>query len=360
MIPRRSFLALAALPTFLKAAGRGSELAPAVSPYDDLATDLSVTRLTDPAVSSILPRASSGPLSRRGNFMLFASDSSGRYEAYRMDLKKGEARQVTEADALMPSSLTLLPNGNTFYYFDGDRLMSASFSTARPTQLYKLEAGFEATGDVHVSSDGLYAALVEKRDSTHRLRLITIRTSSATTLAEDNEEMGAPITRPKRASVLYRRGGGLFLANFDGKQNYKLRVADGEVKQALWSPDGRTVLYLHAPIEEGKPTSLREFVPDSNEDRAIAETSQFAAFDRNGDASVFVGAGGSKVSPYVMLLVRTVKRELTLCEHRAGDPTMVAPMFSPNSQQIYFNSDLHGKPAIYRMDVEKLVEATEQ
>jgi oligogalacturonide lyase len=143
----------------------------------------------------------------------------------------------------------------------------------------------------------------------------------------------------------------LYLANFDGKQNYRLRVAEGGVGQALWSPDGRSVLYLGG-------SSLREFVPDSNEDRTVAETSQFAAFARNADASVFVGAGGSKVSPYVLLLVRAVKRELTLCEHRASNPAMVAPMFSPNSQQIFFNSDIHGKAAIYRMDVEKLVAAT--
>jgi len=174
----------------------------------------------------------------------------------------------------------------------------------------------------------------------------------ATTLAEAEEEMSDPITRPKRASVLYRRGGGLYLANFDGKQNYRLRVSEGGVSQAMWSPDGRSVLYLNA-------SAIREFVPDSNADRAVAQTSQFASFARNGDASVFVGAGGSKVSPYVMLLVRAVKRELTLCEHRASDPAMVTPMFSPNSQQVFFNSDLHGKKAIYRMDVQKLVAATE-
>jgi oligogalacturonide lyase len=75
---------------------------------------------------------------------------------------------------------------------------------------------------------------------------------------------------------------------------------------------------------------------------------------------VFVGASGSKASPYVLLLVRTVKRELTLAEHRASDPALVNPQFSPNSQQVFFASDLHGKPAIYRMDVDRLVSDTAQ
>ena len=49
----------------------------------------------------------------------------------------------------------------------------------------------------------------------------------------------------------------------------------------------------------------------------------------------------------------------TLAEHRASDPKMVAPVFSPNSQRVYFSSDQHGKPAIYTMSVERLVEETE-
>lgn len=270
-----------------------------------------------------------------------------------MDLKKGEARQVSEAAALKPESLRLLPGENRFCYFDGGRLMSSSFAATRATAAYKASDGFESAGGLHVSADGFYVALVEKRGATYRLRLVDMRTSMAMTLAEADEPISEPVTRPKRASVLYLRGGGIYLANFDGKQNYKLRVAEGSVAQAMWSPDGRTVIYL---TSAGK---LREFVPDTNEDKPVADTTQFAAFGRNGDASVFVGSGGGKVSPYVFLLVRAVKRELTLCEHRTSIPASAAPQFSPNSQQVYFNSDLHGKPAIYRMDVEKLVSATE-
>ena len=61
----------------------------------------------------------------------------------------------------------------------------------------------------------------------------------------------------------------------------------------------------------------------------------------------------------MLLLVRAVHREFTLCEHRAGDPAKVSPIFSPNSQSVFFSSDQHGKLAIYRIAVDKLVEATE-
>jgi oligogalacturonide lyase len=116
---------------------------------------------------------------------------------------------------------------------------------------------------------------------------------------------------------------------------------------------------LNYPADRRRLHNIREFVPDTNEDASVADTSQFVGFERNGDASVFAGASGSKASPHVLLLVRAVKRELTLCEHRASDPGMVSPIFSPNSQTVFFVSDRHGKPAIYCMAVEKLVAETD-
>jgi oligogalacturonide lyase len=36
----------------------------------------------------------------------------------------------------------------------------------------------------------------------------------------------------------------------------------------------------------------------------------------------------------------------------------VCPVFSPDSQNVYFRSDRHGKPAIYGMHLDKLIEKT--
>jgi len=205
----------------------------------------------------------------------------------------------------------------------------------------------------------LYAAMIECKDSRYRLQLIAMAKGTVETLAEADGPISDAIPRPRRASVLYRRGEGLWLANYDGKQNYRLRLADGGIGPALWSPDGRSMFYLSYPGDARKLHALREFVPDTNEDTAVSDTSQFVGIGRNADASVFVGASGSKASPYVLLLVRAVKRELTLCEHRASDPLMVSPAFAPNNQRVFFGSDRHGKRAIYSISVERFVEETD-
>lgn len=360
-LSRRWFIAsLATAPGFAtEITGKGKVFPSAVKRYPDGATEFTVTRITDPAHTSLLPPVYCRSIGRKGNFMLCASNATGRFEAFRIDLKNGQSRQLTAAEDLDPASLTLLPDDRGFCYFDGAQLMSASFSTLHARVAYEVGEGFVRERGLTIAEDGQYAAIVARKGDLHRLLLIQMPTGEPTMLAECAEEIRDPIARPRRASILYRRGGGIWLVNYDGKQDYRLRLADGETGPAQWSPDGRAVLYLNYPADAHKLHNLREFATDSNEDRAIADTSQFVQFDSNADASVFIGASGSKASPHVLLLVRAVKRELTLAEHRATNPAIVSPIFSPNSQRIFFGSDLHGKPAIYTMSVEKFVEETD-
>jgi hypothetical protein len=69
-----------------------------------------------------------------------------------------------------------------------------------------------------------------------------------------------------------------------------------------------------------------------------------------------VGASRSKAQPNVVLLLRSAKREMTICQHHASHPLTVWPSFSPDSKRVYFQSDEEGKPAIYSVNVEQLVE----
>lgn len=352
-LSRRWFLASLPAACFSQTFGKGRISPSAFYRYSDPATEFPIQRLTDPTHTSVL----SG-ISRHG-FLICASDNSGRYEAYRIDLKTGLQKQLTDAADLDPHSLVLLPDDRDVAYLDGGNLMTARISSERAHEIYRIPDGYTRGRGLGISEDRLYAALIERKGSRSRLQLIRLAKGTAETLAEGEGEMSDPSARPKRASVLYRRGGGLWLANYEGKQDYRLRVAAGGVGPALWSADGRSIYYLSYPDDSHKLHEIREFVPDSNEDSEISETTQFVGVGRNGDASVFVGASGSRASPYVLLLVRAVRRELTLCEHRATDPLIVRPVFSPNTQRVYFVSDRHGKPAIYSISVERLVEATD-
>ena len=277
-----------------------------------------------------------------------------------MELKSGQSRILTDASDMVSESLMLAADDRNICYLAGRTLFFTNLASMRARSVYQIDEPFEAGRGFNLTEDGLYATLVEQKPGSMRLRLITMRTGSAATLVETSDSIADPMPRPRRAGMLYRRGSGeLWLVNFDAAQNRKLRLAAGGLGPAMWSADGRTVLYLNIPSTPQQLNNIRECTPDSNEDKFIANTSQFAVFNRNSDSSVFIGASGSKASPYVLLLVRSVKRELTLCEHRSSDPPSVAPIFSPNSQRIFFQSDRDGKMAIYAMTVDRLVAETE-
>ena len=357
---RRGFLASVAGASFCSGADKGQLFPSEIRRFADAATELPVFRLTDPSHQSWLPAYYGHAVSRRANFLLYSSDRTGSPEAYQLDLKTGQSRAITQATRLFVESLTLTPDERSVCHLDGGVLFLTNLSNLRPREVYRVPAGFEPGRGFSLSEDGLNAVLVEQAAGASRLRLINVRTGAAVTIAESNEPISDPSPRPRRAGVLYRRGDNeLWVVNYDGAQNRKLRLAAGGLGPAIWSADGRTIFYLNYPSDRKQLNNIRQFTPDTNEDQFISKTTQFVAFNRNGDSSVFVGASGSKASPYVLLLVRSVKRELTLCEHRASDPRMVAPIFAPNSQRIFFQSDRDGKTAIYAMMVDRLVAETE-
>src|SRR5579863_3841924 len=326
--------------------------------YLDPATEFAVTRLTDPQFNSYLPASGNRVLTSRG--LLYASDATGKWEALRMDLKTRESRQLTDATKLDLASLAFLPNERAFYHFDSGKLIETIASNFKAREIYRVPDGFEKIPGAAYSEDGQDAVFVEKRGSRHRLQWLRLAKGAVMTLVESAEEIRDPLLRPGQASLLYRQAGEPWIVNLDGRESRRLPLAEGETRQAQWSADGHTLLYLNQPSDPHKLTNLREFTPNTNTDKLISDTTQFVHFRSNADASVFVGASGSKASPYVLLLVRAVKRELTLAEHRASDPAMVMPMFAPNSQSVFFASDRHGKPAIYWINVERFVSETEE
>jgi hypothetical protein len=117
------------------------------------------------------------------------------------------------------------------------------------------------------------------------------------------------------------------------------------------------VLYLK---RTASLTELREVAVESGEDTLVARTSQFGYFQRNADASVFLGASGRAAQPNLVLLLRSVKRELTVSEHKASSAALTRAAFSVNSSRLVYQTDRAAKMVIYAMNVDKLVEQTDE
>jgi oligogalacturonide lyase len=131
-------------------------------------------------------------------------------------------------------------------------------------------------------------------------------------------------------------------------------AAKGLVSFPFWSADSSRILFLRQ-LESGT-SEIRESSLAGDE-RLVSRTSRFGSFSPNHDASVFVGASASKAQPLIALLLRTGQRELPLCEIHAGEAESATPVFSPDNRRVYFQSEREGKPALYSINTEELVEA---
>ncbi|HUO28862.1 MAG TPA: oligogalacturonate lyase family protein [Bryobacteraceae bacterium] len=355
---RRAFL-VSGLAPLAFAEQKGLMIPSAWHRYTDPSTEFEVLRLTDPAHSSWLPPYYNRAVARRNGFLIYASDQNGTMQACRMDLRNGESHELTEAQSLDPASVAMLADEHSFCYWDGGTLHHASMSRTHARQVYQVAEGWERCAGTSVADDGT-ALIGESRKGASRLQVIGLQKGGARTVVEAPFVLSHPQPRPKRAQILYRQADeALWLVDSDGTQNRKLPLTAGRIGPARWSPDGHTVLYLNLPNDPKELHSIRECTPDQNTDKLVARTSQYAHFGCNANTSVFVGASQNRAAPYILIMLRLTRRELALCEHHASDPAMVAPIFSQDSQHIFFESDRDGKPAIYRIHVEKLVEETE-
>jgi oligogalacturonide lyase len=337
---RRDFVSMAA----------GGVFASEFRRYADPATELEVVRLTNPAFASGLTAPHLRQFTRRADAMVYWSERDGSRQIYRLDLKSGESKQLTSATALDVRTFALSPDDKYLYYFDGPVLQSVTSGLAKPRDVYKITSG-TAPGEFSVASDGS----VLFPDGSRLMRVAIQKTGS---ILEADGKIDLVMARPRHAQLLFRQNGAPWIVNTDGTGKKKLSLAQGGVGEMLWSPAGRSLLYLQVPDDPKQLITLRENFPDDGTDQQIARTSQFAAFAPNADASVFAGASRSRASAYIIILLRVTKRELTLCEHRASDPSIVSIVFAPDSQSIVFVSDRHGKPALYRVPVERFVEET--
>lgn len=349
-ISRRAFVAV------LPFASRAADIYPSQSKrLRDPATEFEITRLTDPSYNSWLIAPPSRSIAR--NSLLYCSDRNGPMQAYRLDIKSGESRQVTNAAKLDRKMVASLPDERTTCYFDDRTLMASNGHRSRT--VYQVEGAWERQPAFTITDDGNHALVVERQRDKWRLRMIPIARGTPSTVVEIDEEISFVRPRPRRASILYGRDASLWLVDYSGENNRKLRTIAGTPAQALWAADGKSFSYLRIPENTAELHEMREHTPDTNDDKRIGATSQFVTFTRNGDASVFAGVSRNKPSPYILLLLRVAHRELTVAEHRARDPRDVTVLFTPNSQRLLWHTDREGKAAIYSFAVEKFVESTE-
>ena len=328
---RRSFLLSGLGARLLAQAGRGAAFPGAVRRYADPMTEFDVYLLTDPAHTSLLPAYYNRAITKNSATLLFTSDRPGSTQAFRMDLKNA-ADAATDRDGEISTQLRSRSRRTTgrSATSPGARSAIAKCATLRDREAVRDPRRLGALPG-HERRAGRHARHLR------RAKGRDVAPAHGDAGARDGAHRGRGAVRHERpdppadarADPLSPRREGLWLVNSDGAQNRQLKLPAGGVGPANWAPDGKTLLYLNFPEDPTQLNTIREQTPDTNTDKLVAKTSQFAHFGFNHDTSVFVGASRNVSSPALLLLLRVTRREFTLCraqgeQRRAGGAAILA------------------------------------
>ncbi len=382
------------LPGFARAAGRGSRVEHGETKVVDELTERSLSRLTDPNVLYHLPHYHHRFLSANNRFLILAGEVGGTRQLHYYDLRRHRTTQLTAGSGIFPYSATLDDEERQMFFLQGDALKRTSMKGRGEHPMARCPRGWQFTGHMSVSAGARTAAVVEMREEDHRddpaeqfaarpqcrIRVIDLVTGKDQIVVTERAWLVHPQLRPGRQELLYGHEGPvgdvedrLRWIGIDGKDGEPIRSAKGgRTDRGYWSPGGEEVRFVHYPDDSLRGATICSVVPETGEERSIARCSAFGWMDENVDGSAFVGASRRPSGPNIYVLFPRLEREITLCEHGAsGKPYPVAgtdgmdydcarpeTVFSADSQWVYFVSDREGKPALYRMQVEDLVEAT--
>lgn len=375
-------------------ARQGSRFEASEVELTDELTGRTLSRLTDPKTLFHFPHYHHRFMSASGRSLIFAGEPDGTRQLFYYDLRRFRATQLTAGSRVYSHSATVDAEERQMYFLQDDALKRSSLKGRGQHTVFRHPGGWRFTGHMSVSSDDRTAVVVEMREDDFRndpteqfaqrpqcrLRLIDLLTGADRVLTTDRAWITHPQLRPGRRELSYRHEGPadqvenrLYWTNIDRHEPVPVRLENGgRIEREYWTPSGAELRFVHYPGRDLRGSTIRAIVPETGEQRRIARCSAFGWAQENRDGTAFVGASRRPSGPNIYVLFPQLDREITLCEHGAsGKPYPIAgsdeldhecghpeTVFSPDSQWIYFTSDRDGKPALYRMQVEDLVEPT--
>jgi hypothetical protein len=362
--PRTTRRAVLALSGALLGLSRGfadvtvAQVEPHKKEFLDPATEFQVTRWTEEGAEARLPGDPDRVISRNDALLLYSSNRSGQWMPYVMRLPSGESTLLAEAQQLQPASLAFLRGDGELIFVDGPSVVRTQLRRPRPRTLYRADDGWMPTGDIRIAPDDRTVALLQTRSDAARVVFVELSNGRSRTVIEAEKGALTPLDLHPRYGLFLLDSRGLPAFQGGTPPSPLPAFPEGRILQARFNAEGDRLTYLLRSPGPPERTLLMELALPGGRHELVASTSKFATFSPNPNSSVFVGASDSVAQPLLLLLLRVTRREFALMEHSATQPSVVQPLFSNNSQLIFFQSDRLGKNCIFSVSVKGLVERT--
>ena len=126
--------------------------------YKDEYTGVEVIRLSDNAGNTVHPYFTQPLFSADGKHLLTASDRTGSWQLYYMEIATGNMLQLTDEPKIYFQTALLDANREIAYYWKDHTLKSVDCKTFETKEHYNLPKGF-GPGALCITSDGQFVDL---------------------------------------------------------------------------------------------------------------------------------------------------------------------------------------------------------
>ena len=320
--------------------------------YLDPATENTVIRLTDPATTSRSPASQNRHVSSRSPLLLFSNDRHGVMAPFTLDLKTAVLKQLAEPNELKTDTLLFDSAERACLFLDGQILSRVSLEHGKPKTLAEGIEDFHAQG----ARDQIVAL--------RKGKLERVEEGSSTVLAEGASSRG--LISPEGNACCFTR------EQNDGKYSLHIVPMGGgqaveAARGAITCPSAWKSLTARACCFFATANRKTFLSPNCGKRPLMRPARGSFRAPRGLPRSPQTEMALSSWAPAISLAqphhqccrCARFAAKMTLCEHKSSRPELVRPVFSPNSQRVYFQSDRHGKPALYTLSVAQLVESTQ-
>ncbi|MCS7120890.1 MAG: oligogalacturonate lyase family protein [Nitrososphaerota archaeon] len=125
--------------------------------FSDKDTGVDVTRLSDNVGNTLHPYFTQNLLRSDDGMLLCASDRTGAWQLFLLDLRDECMIQITEGTSIAPGAPCLTHDGKTTFYWDGGSLMMVNNKTLETQRIFELPEGWRPT-KLSITRDGRFLA----------------------------------------------------------------------------------------------------------------------------------------------------------------------------------------------------------
>ncbi len=315
-------------------------------------------------------------LSRDERYLVFASDRSGSFELYRLEIGSGETMQLTHDPRCDIVRFNVHPEGKEVFYTVRKGVYAVDLESGEERVVAEIEGRpwDRVYGGPSISGDGRIIVCLYRRGGRYGIAMAEAEGSRFESVYECNKRLSHVQVNPGNSSIisfvpLPDRQNDPGLPPTERARAWRLDVDTGAAEPFLvappgfratheyWGPSGDRLYFHLKTVPSWTPASIAFITLDGNEIRTLFSSNKKRLGHSCVDAEekvVVTDVQEPRINELIAVYLENGASE-TLCWPNSSVRDQVTghvhPSFSPSGRKVVYTSDATGKAQVYMVSL---------